>query len=142
MADTNNHATVLGPGAVFKGQLEVEKEVRLLGTFEGKIDCRSRVVIENGGTLAGDAEAENIQVKGRVKGNLVASQRVELTASARVEADLQTTQLEIAEGAILVGKCMIGVKDRAGQAGAGASSGRNDAGKGKGKGAPSQSGGK
>ena len=40
-------------------------------------------------------------------------QKVELTASARMEGDLSTARLEVAEGAVLVGRCMVGVNGHA-----------------------------
>jgi len=48
-----------------------------------------------------------------VKGNLTASNKVHLSASAKLEGDLQTARLEVAEGAVLVGRCTIGVNGTA-----------------------------
>jgi cytoskeletal protein CcmA (bactofilin family) len=110
MAELNhNSSTVLGLDAVFKGQLEFEKDVRLLGKFEGEINSGDHLVIEEGGTLTGNAKAANICVLGQVKGNLDAAQKLELKSSARIEGDLTTTRLEVAEGAVLVGHCSVGV---------------------------------
>ena len=94
---------------MFKGQLDFEKGVRLLGKFDGEINSGGQLVVEDGATLTGDVKAERIRINGQVKGNLSASQKVELTASARMEGDLQTARLEVAEGAVLVGRCMVGV---------------------------------
>ena len=106
---SSDFSTVLGADAVFKGQLDFEKGARLLGKFEGEINSGGHLVVEEGATLAGDAKADNIRVNGQVKGNLNAGHKVELSASARVEGDLQTARLEVAEGAVLVGRCMVGV---------------------------------
>lgn len=110
MADSNtDYSTVLGADAVFKGELKFEKGVRLLGKFEGQINAGDQLVIADGAKLTGDVKADNIRVDGEVKGNLDAVKKMELTASARVEGDLQTARLEVAEGAVLVGRCMVGV---------------------------------
>ena len=106
---TNHSSTVLGADAVFKGQLEFEKDVRLLGKFEGEISSGGHLIIEEPGSLTGNATSAHIQVKGQVKGNLDAAQKVELASSARVEGDLRTARLEVAEGALLVGHCTVGV---------------------------------
>jgi cytoskeletal protein CcmA (bactofilin family) len=108
---TNHSSTVLGADAVFKGQLEFEKDVRLLGRFEGEINSGGQLIIEEPGSLTGNATSGRIQVKGQVKGNLDAAQKVELSSSARVEGDLRTARLEVAEGAMLVGHCTVGVPD-------------------------------
>lgn len=111
MAESTNHSsTVLGPDTVFKGQLECGKDVRLLGKFEGEVSSEGQLIIEESGSLTGDARSTHIRVKGQVKGNLDAAQKVELGASARVEGDLRTARLDAEEGAVFVGHCMIGVK--------------------------------
>ena len=110
MADSSSDfSTILGADAVFKGQLDFEKGARLLGKFEGEINSGGQLVVEDGATLTGDVKATNVRINGLVKGNLNAGHKVELSASARVEGDLQTARLEVAEGAVLVGRCMVGV---------------------------------
>ena len=110
MADSNNdYPTVLGADAVFKGQLQFEKGVRLLGKFDGEINSGGQLLIADGAALTGDVKAGSIRVDGNVKGNLNAGEKVQLTASAKVEGDLQASRLEVAEGAVLVGRCMVGV---------------------------------
>ena len=110
MADsTNEFPTTLGADAVFKGQLQFEKGVKLLGKFEGEISSEGQLLVAEGATLTGDVKAGSVRVDGQVKGNLSASTKVQLSASARVEGDLQTQRLEVAEGAVLVGRCAIGV---------------------------------
>ncbi len=105
----NGFSTVLGADAVFKGQLEFNKDVRLLGRFEGQIISGGKLVIEDSALLTGEAHADLIRVNGQVKGNLDGGQKVELSPSARMEGDLKTSRLEIAEGAMFVGKCTVGV---------------------------------
>ncbi len=114
MADSDNeYPTVLGPDAKFKGQLEFEKGVRLLGKFEGEITSGGQLLIADGASLSGDVKADSIRIDGNVKGNLDAGAKVQLTASAKVEGDVQAQRLEVAEGAVLVGHCMVGVNGQA-----------------------------
>jgi cytoskeletal protein CcmA (bactofilin family) len=108
---TNGFSTVLGTDAVFKGQLEFNKDVRLLGRFEGEIISGGKLVIEDSGQLTGEAHADHIRVNGEVKGNLDGGQKVELSESARMEGDLKTSRLEIAEGAVFVGRCTVGTNN-------------------------------
>ena len=110
MADSNSEfPTTLGADAVFKGQLNFKKGVRLLGNFEGEITGGEELVVAEGATLQGDAKAGTIRIDGQIKGNLQAGTKVQLTSSARLEGDLQAARLEVAEGAILIGRCVIGV---------------------------------
>lgn len=109
MADqSQDFPTTLGADAVFKGQLHFEKGVRLLGKFEGEIDSEGQLVIADGASLTGEVKAASIRVDGQVKGNLSATGKVQLSASAKLEGDLHTNRLEVAEGAVLVGRCVVG----------------------------------
>jgi len=110
MAETHNEfPTVLGEDAVFKGELRFEKGMKLLGKFEGQITSDGQMVVAEGAALIGDAKAGTIKIEGQVKGNIHAATKIQLSASARLEGDLQTQRLEVAEGAVLIGRCVVGV---------------------------------
>ena len=110
MADPrNDFPTTLGADAVFTGKLQFEKGVRLLGRFDGEIISEGRLLIAEGAMLTGDVKAGTIQVEGEVKGNMAAKTKIHLAASAKLEGDVQAAKLEVAEGAVLVGRCVIGV---------------------------------
>jgi len=106
----NEFSTTIGPDAIIKGQLHFEKGLQLLGKVEGEIESTGQLFIGDGAVLTGDAKAGTIRLDGKVKGNLTAESRVQLSASARLEGDLSTARLEVAEGAVLIGRCSIGVE--------------------------------
>lgn len=106
----NEFSTTIGPDAIIKGQLHFEKGLQLLGKVEGEIESTGQLFIGDGAMLTGDAKAGTIRLDGKVKGNLTAESRVQLSASARLEGDLCTARLEVAEGAVLIGRCSIGVE--------------------------------
>lgn len=108
-------ATTIGQDASFTGKLQFEKGARLLGAFEGEINTKGQLVIANSGKLAGEVHAGSIRVEGQVNGNLNAGGKIHLTESARIEGDIQASKLEVAEGAVLVGRCSIGGRSEAGQ---------------------------
>lgn len=111
MATSNEEfSTIIGADASIKGQLQFEKGLHLLGKVEGEIESGGQLVIGEGATLTGDAKAGTIRLDGQVKGNLSAETKVQLSASARLEGDLATARLEVAEGAVLIGRCTIGVE--------------------------------
>ena len=105
----NDFPTTIGADAVFKGELHSEKGVRLLGKFEGEINSTGQLVIAEGAVLTGDVKTGTIRIDGQVKGNLDVDHKVQLTSSARLEGDVQAQRLEVAEGAVLIGRCVVGV---------------------------------
>jgi len=117
MAESNaEYSTTIGPDASFNGHLKFEKGVRLLGKFEGEITSKGQLEIAEGAKMSGQVAAGTIRVDGEVKGNLTAETKVLLSASGRLEGDIQASRLEVAEGAVLVGQCTVGPngKDRDG----------------------------
>ena len=101
--------TIIGADAVFKGQLQFEKGVRLLGKFEGEIESSGELVVAEGANLIGEVRAGSIRIDGTVTGNLHAETKLHIASSARLEGAIQTAKLEVAEGAVLIGRVSVGV---------------------------------
>lgn len=109
MADAQEYPTVIGPDAKFKGQLQFEKGLRLMGQFDGEITSGGDLLVGEGASLKGDVKARSVRIEGAVNGNLEAGSKVQLSASARLEGDLNTQRLEVSEGAVLIGHVTVGV---------------------------------
>jgi len=117
MADVANQEfpTIIGPDASFKGELQFEKGLRLMGKFEGRITSNGRLHIAKEARMQADVEGGAIIVEGEVKGNLTANDRIELKQSARLEGDIRATKLTVDEGAVFSGHVTVGpdaVKNR------------------------------
>ena len=100
--------TIIGPDAVFKGELSFDKGVRVDGRVEGKIATKGDLAISQAGKLQADGDAGCIIVEGEVKGNVTASDKVELRQSARLTGDIKAAKLIVTEGASFVGHCSVG----------------------------------
>ncbi len=105
---TSEFPTVIGPDAKFKGELSFEKGVRVEGHFEGQIQSKGTLHIAEGAGVTASIEAANVRVEGACKGDLNVSEKLHLLATAKVEGDLRTNRLEIADGAIFIGNVVVG----------------------------------
>ena len=101
-------ATVIGPDVVIKGDIQVEKGLRLDGRIEGTLATRGKVLVGKSGSMDAEVRAGQLLVEGKVQGNLVVSDRIELAATGRFEGDLTASKLVVAEGAIISGKLNVG----------------------------------
>lgn len=118
MASTNGeYSTVIGPDARFKGELEFEKNAQLLGTFEGQVVTQGEFVVAEGAKLEGEVQAASIRLDGEVQGNLRATGKIQLSASAKLKGDLHTTRLEVVDGATFIGHCAVGADGEGGSRG-------------------------
>jgi cytoskeletal protein CcmA (bactofilin family) len=110
MADTSpqDYQTVLGPDANFKGELSFDKGMRIHGRIEGKVNTPGRLHVAKDAKVMADVDAGSILVEGDVRGNLAATDRIELKNSARYEGDLRASKLVVEEGAVFSGHVSVG----------------------------------
>ena len=77
------------------GKIVSQKDIRIDGTLEGRLECQGKVVIGETGQVIGDIVAVNAEVVGRITGNVMVA----------LEGDIQARRLAIQPGAVLNGKC-------------------------------------
>jgi len=87
----------LGPGSQFEGKLSFDEMVRIDGRFIGEIRSSDTLVVGDTADIEGDIHVGCLVLSGNFKGNIVASQRVELLEPARVEGVIETPLLRIDE---------------------------------------------
>ena len=97
--------TFLGKDALFRGELSFKGTLCIDGKFEGQINTSGTLIISKTGEIKADIQAETIICEGLVKGNIVASKRVELRPNSNVIGNIQSPSLNIEVGAKLDGKC-------------------------------------
>lgn len=109
MADSNGEfPTIIGADAKFKGELSFEKGVRIEGAFDGRIESKGSLIVAEGAKVTADINAANVRLEGECKGNVVVTEKLQLMSTAKLEGDLKTTRLEIADGAIFIGNVTVG----------------------------------
>ena len=95
--------TVLGANCALEGLLRSEANVRLDGTFEGKLEIDGNVLVGETARINADISARNISIAGAVRGN-VSGRKVQLLRTGRVWGDIRATALSTEEGAFIDGK--------------------------------------
>jgi excisionase family DNA binding protein len=98
---------VLDVDAGLQGTLTFKDPVNLKinGKFEGTLDSRGNLTIGQTAQVAADISGDNIIIGGRVKGKITARDLLTLLPTAVVEGDIYPAKLNIAEGAIVEGRC-------------------------------------
>ncbi len=100
-------AFIVGEKIQIHGELTGEGDIQLMGAFRGTIDLAGTIVIGESAQVEADIAATNIIVGGHVKGNLVASGRVDLLPTGSVTGNVKTGSIAAAEGASLKGEIEI-----------------------------------
>lgn len=112
---TTNYATTIGTDAVFKGNMKFQDNVRLLGQFEGAIETSGSLLIAKGAVLQGEIRACDVIVAGNIKGNVHASGKLTIDSTAQIEGELHVARLQMSEGAVVSGQCVVGANRQPGK---------------------------
>lgn len=107
MAETDT-TTIIGRDATFKGELTFQSPARILGTVEGRVHAGAPLHIGESAQCRATVQGTQVRVEGLIEGDVIASERAELTSKARVKGDLTAGALVVAEGASFVGHCRVG----------------------------------
>ncbi len=99
--------TAIGEQSVFEGRFAIKGSLRVDGTFEGEALVVDQLAIGPKGRVRAAITATSVVVEGVIIGNISASRRILLLATARVLGDLKTPELIIQDGVVLEGRCTI-----------------------------------
>lgn len=97
----------LDRGSHFQGELAFEETFRIDGRFEGKIRSGSELIVGDSADVDAVIEVGRLSVNGKLKGEVHATERIELLAKARVQATLAAPVLRVEEGAFFQGTCQM-----------------------------------
>ena len=94
---------MIGPGTHFSGDLVSSDPIEVHGRLDGDARTTARFTVGETGSMLGNIEAASIVIAGQVTAGIIAAQRVELLATARVSGFVRASALSIADGAVLEG---------------------------------------
>src|ERR1700723_1449837 len=116
---TADQATI-GKSLVIKGEVTGSESLYIDGRVEGSINLSgNRVTVGRNGVVAANINAREIVVLGEVRGNLTASDRVDIRSDGSLTGDVVAARISIEDGAFFKGGIDI---RKAGSAGAKAES--------------------
>jgi cytoskeletal protein CcmA (bactofilin family) len=95
----------LDEGTEFRGEISFKDTLRIDGKFEGSIRSGRLLIIGETADVNADIDVGSVSVRGGLRGNVHARDRIELHQSARCQCNLDTKVLVVAEGALFEGSC-------------------------------------
>jgi len=97
--------TLIGKACEVKGDIISKETIRVDGKVEGQIKAAETVIIGENAFVKGDIEAKHIIIGGKVTGDVLATNKLEILATGELHGDIRTPRLFIAEGVIFEGTC-------------------------------------
>ena len=95
--------TIIGSSIVIDGEITGDEDLLIQGTVKGKIQLRESLFIEESGVVEADVETQNVDISGRITGNVTATDKVELKSECRMVGDIKAPRILIADGASFKG---------------------------------------
>ncbi|HET6604114.1 MAG TPA: polymer-forming cytoskeletal protein [Xanthomonadaceae bacterium] len=111
-ARTGGLETLIGPRVVIRGDVAFSGGLYIEGRVHGSVTAddegQAVVTISDGGLVEGEVRAPCVIVNGELRGDVYATERIELTANARVQGNIYYKVVEMAAGAMITGRLIHG----------------------------------
>ncbi len=106
-------SATIGKGVTIVGNIVSREDLFVDGEIDGQVElAENRLTIGANATVKASIHAREVVIVGRVKGNVEATEKVELRKEARLEGDIRTARIVIEDGAVFKGSIDI-VKNEA-----------------------------
>ena len=104
VAATSSDQASIGKSLVIKGEVTGSESLYIDGRVEGSINLSgNRVTVGRNGVVAANINAREIVVLGKVRGNLTASDRVDIRSDGSLTGDVVAARISIEDGAFFKG---------------------------------------
>ena len=100
-----NSISRISAGTVIKGEIQSPYDIRIDGTFEGKVQTKGRVVVGESASVKGDVICENIDLWGKMEGNVFVKNTLALKEGCVVDGNLNVRKISVELGSSFNGTC-------------------------------------
>jgi len=95
----------VGKSVVFKGTLISSEDMTIDGQVEGTIEIRDQgLTIGPDADIRADIVARTVTIHGTVIGNIRATDKVDIRETGRIDGDLSSPRIALADGALVRGR--------------------------------------
>lgn len=106
--DESELETVLAEDLDFEGTIEYADPLLVKGRLSGEIHAQADLYIAASAEVDADIEAARVSVKGTVRGDITATERIELFSGASIGGNIRTPDLIVQSGSHFNGTCKMG----------------------------------
>ncbi len=100
--------TIIGSALKVKGNFQGKGNIIVEGEVVGSLKTDNYVLIGDKAKITANIEAQTSRISGVVEGSVTIDGHLEITASAKINGDIQCSSLSVEKGALLNGKCSMG----------------------------------
>jgi cytoskeletal protein CcmA (bactofilin family) len=97
--------TILSPDIEFSGVLNFEKSFLIRGKVSGEISAKGLLVIDEEAVVEANISAARVIIRGKVKGNIHATEKVEVTITGKLVGNVSAPEIFMETGCTFNGQC-------------------------------------
>jgi len=112
-APAGGQRNILSNDVHIKGSVRFTNDLLVDGRIEGEISSDGALTVAENAHIKAEISTKSVVIYGKVHGNIVCTDRVEIKGSAEMVGDVKAGTLSIEPGAIFVGKSEVGTPSSA-----------------------------
>jgi cytoskeletal protein CcmA (bactofilin family) len=97
--------TILSSDIDFSGTLQFEKPFLIRGKVAGEIDAKGLLVVDEAAVVEANINASRVIIRGAVKGNVNATEKVEITVTGKLVGNVTSPEVNMETGCTFNGRC-------------------------------------
>jgi cytoskeletal protein CcmA (bactofilin family) len=105
---TSGSATLISSGTTLNGDVVSDNDLRIDGTINGNVQCSAKIIIGTTGFVDGHIQGLQADITGKVQGNIVVSEILQLRGQCNVTGNITAAKLQIEPTATFNGQCQMG----------------------------------
>jgi cytoskeletal protein CcmA (bactofilin family) len=102
--NTTNSKNILNSDVEIKGNVKFSGELTFDGKLDGEINSDGVLNLGDNTVVKGNITAQSVVVRGKVSGNIIAREKIDIKGKAELFGDIKASRLSIEEGVTFVGK--------------------------------------
>ena len=106
-----NEVSRVSAGTTIKGEIYSPSDIRIDGSFEGRIYSRCKVVVGEKAVITGDIICSNVDFWGKIKGDFYVKDTLSLKDTSTVDGDINVRRLQVELDAKFNGNCHMITED-------------------------------
>ena len=92
--------TTINRSTIIDGNIKAKEHLIINGTIKGNVEIRDfNLFLGPGGRLEGEVHAQNVRIRGHMKGKIEAQEKVEITTEAYFSGNIKSKSISVEKGA-------------------------------------------
>jgi cytoskeletal protein CcmA (bactofilin family) len=105
--DIDDFDTILSADIEFSGRFFIEKSFLIRGKVSGEVNASELLVIDEGAVVEANIKAKKVIIFGTVKGNVTATEKVEVAAAGRLTGNVSAPDIHMETGHYFNGRSIM-----------------------------------